>query len=101
MGLPITFVISATNSNKTFFTYLYEGKQIKYSLVKTLSSAMDVSVPSNLIRLRSLFDNDCSQMRKFIISETISEDETIQTIIYMIHINIVLIPIHLLDLKQF
>lgn len=83
MGLPITFVISATNSNKTFFTYLYEDRQIRYSLVKTLSSAMDVSVPSNLIRLRSLFDNNCSEMRKFIICETISEDETIQTIKYI------------------
>tara|TARA_X000000950_G_scaffold162290_1_gene198422 strand:+ start:1962 stop:3776 length:1815 start_codon:yes stop_codon:yes gene_type:complete len=83
MGLPISFLISATNSNKAFFTYLYKGVQTKYDLVQTISSAMDVSVPSNLIRLRSLFDNDCSQMRKYIICETISEIETTQTMEYI------------------
>jgi threonine synthase len=56
MGLPIGEVILATNANKTIPEFLSSGEWQPRQSVATLASAMDVGNPSNMERLRALYD---------------------------------------------
>lgn len=55
MGYPIGKVILATNANRTIPSFLDHGRWEPEATVATLASAMDVSNPSNMERLRHLF----------------------------------------------
>lgn len=55
MGYPIGEVILATNANRTIPSFLDSGRWEPEATVATLASAMDVSNPSNMERLRHLF----------------------------------------------
>lgn len=48
--------------------------------VPTLSNAMDVGNPSNLVRIQQLFDNDVNIIKEKLSSYTVTDEETIQTI---------------------
>lgn len=80
MGLPITKFIGATNSNSIFTEFIESGKYSPRSSVETLSNAMDVGAPSNLIRIETLFDEH-SIILKNIASNTHSDSQTIEKII--------------------
>ncbi len=56
MGLPIGEVILATNTNRTIPDFLQSGEWKPRQSVATLASAMDVGNPSNMERLRALYD---------------------------------------------
>src|SRR6185369_3463827 len=56
MGLPIGEVILATNANKTIPDFLESGNWQPRQSIATLASAMDVGNPSNMERLRALYD---------------------------------------------
>ncbi|MES1190021.1 MAG: threonine synthase [Steroidobacter sp.] len=56
MGLPIGEVILATNANRTIPDFLDSGEWQPRQSVATLASAMDVGNPSNMERLRALYD---------------------------------------------
>jgi threonine synthase len=56
MGLPIGEVILATNANKTIPDFLESGSWQPRQSIATLASAMDVGNPSNMERLRALYD---------------------------------------------
>ena len=80
MGLPVHKFISGVNENKVFHDLLKSGNlKIKPS-VKTSSNAMDVGNPSNLDRLMYIFNQDLAEMRSVICSQTINEEECLDTI---------------------
>lgn len=56
MGLPIGEIVLATNANRTIVDFLDSGDWQPRHSVATLASAMDVGNPSNMERLRALYD---------------------------------------------
>ena len=56
MGLPIHHFIASTNVNDTIPRYIKEGLYEPHSTKKTISNAMDVSDPSNFIRIQKIFN---------------------------------------------
>ena len=92
MGLPVNKFIVATNINKTFGTYLTTGIIPEVKAIPSLSCAMDISIPNNLIRLKYLF-KDHIHMQSKINSYSITDEETLHTIstVHKIH-NYILDP---------
>jgi len=80
MGLPVTKFIAATNSNTTFAEFVKSGKFVPRDSVLTLSNAMDVGNPSNLSRIRSLYNDDMSRIKEIIFSDYGNDTDTINTI---------------------
>ena len=80
MGLPIEKFIAATNANDVFPKYLRGCEVTTERAKQTLSNAMDVSVPSNLVRIKKLYNNEVDQIKSDIISWSFSDDETKRTI---------------------
>ena len=93
MGLPVQRFISAVNENDEFPRYLDTGKYEKVEPSKNcISNAMNVGHPSNLARLIDLYGGQIdetgivykepklNQIRKEIVSYSISDDLTKKTI---------------------
>lgn len=80
MGLPVTKFIAATNTNTGFAEFVKTGGFIPRKSILTLSNAMDVGNPSNLDRIRELFNNDISNIQKNIFSDSADDKDTLQTI---------------------
>lgn len=74
-GLPITGFVAAHNANDGFVRFLAGADAPASASVPTLSNAMDVGVPSNLERLRSLFSD--ADLRALVHGEAVSDDETL------------------------
>jgi len=94
MGLPIKQFIAAVNENDEFPKFLATGKYQKVDPSKEcISNAMNVGHPSNIARIFDLYNGhidengniikipDLNAMRDDIISYSISDSETRQTII--------------------
>jgi threonine synthase len=79
-GLPVKHFVAACNSNDVFTKYLSSGHLSVQQAVATISNAMDVGNPSNLVRLFEMFGNDYSRIKNFISSYSISDEETSETI---------------------
>ncbi|MBP6732875.1 MAG: threonine synthase, partial [Chitinophagales bacterium] len=79
-GLPVKHFIAACNSNDVFTRYLLSGHLNSQQAVATISNAMDVGNPSNLVRLQQLFENNFEKIKDFISSYSISDAETAATI---------------------
>ncbi len=79
-GLPVKHFVAACNSNDVFTKYLLSGKLHSQQSVATISNAMDVGNPSNLVRLLELFSNDFSRIKNFLSSYSINDEETSETI---------------------
>ncbi|WP_405250501.1 threonine synthase [Dokdonia sp. Asnod3-C12] len=58
MGMPVHQFVAAVNSNTTIPRYMQSGVYTPTTTVATISNAMDVSDPSNFIRVLQLFEND-------------------------------------------
>ncbi|MEW5742546.1 MAG: threonine synthase [Myxococcota bacterium] len=56
MGLPIDRVALATNANRVLPDFLRNGRYTPTASITTLANAMDVGAPSNLERLRVMFE---------------------------------------------
>ncbi len=93
MGLPVKMLIMPTNENDEFPRFLTAGIYEKISPSKAcLSNAMNVGHPSNLARFFDLYSGtvdrsgtvhkypDREEMRRFIFSVSISDEETKKTI---------------------
>ncbi len=80
MGLPINKFIAATNSNDVFTQYIRSGKLNTRKSERTLSNAMDVGDPSNLVRIMELFENKIDLIRDVIFSESFNDTQTLQAI---------------------
>ena len=66
MGLKIDHFIASTNINDTVPRYLENGILEPNKTISTISNAMDVSIPSNFIRIQNLYDNDYNELKKII-----------------------------------
>ena len=79
MGLQISKFIAATNTNSIFTEFIEKGEYVPRASVKTLSNAMDVGNPSNLARIKSIY-NEHSVVVKNIASNSHNDAKTIQMI---------------------
>src|ERR1700759_439431 len=67
MGLPVTQFIAATNANNTVPEFLKTGLYEPKPTIATLSNAMDVSAPSNWVRIMDLFKDDAAALNQLIM----------------------------------
>ena len=84
-GLPAKHFIAACNANNAFTTYIETGIFQPKPSIATLSNAMDVGVPSNFIRILELFLNDYEKIKTIISSESITDKETVDTILNVLN----------------
>ena len=80
MGIPIHHFVASTNRNDVFPKYLQDGHFQARPSDQTLSNAMDVGDPSNLARIRYLFDDDVDQIRSKISSWSFDDQQTLDQI---------------------
>ncbi|MCX7797175.1 MAG: threonine synthase [Melioribacter sp.] len=80
IGLPIFKFIGAVNSNKVFAEFLRTGNFVPRSSIQTLSNAMDVGNPSNLVRIREMYSDILRDMQNDIYSESYDDIQTRQGI---------------------
>lgn len=76
LGLPIHHVIASTNSNNTIPRYLKSKIYNPRKTIKTISNAMDVSNPSNFIRIEEIY-NDFNLLKNNLSSYSFNDSETI------------------------
>lgn len=81
MGVPIAHFVAATNANDIFPSFLSSGTFQPRPSIQTLSNAMDVGNPSNLDRIRYLFDDDLSRLRKALSSWSFDDQQTREMIL--------------------
>ena len=80
LGLTIAHFVASTNANDTVPRYLQNGNYEPKPTIATISNAMDVSNPSNFVRIEELYYNDLNEFKKDFSSYTFSDEETKSTI---------------------
>ena len=105
MGLPVKKFIASTNSNDTVPRYMQTGIYSPKKSVETISNAMDVGNPSNMIRIFDLYKNNIDLIKNDIISWSFDDKETKKHILNIIKkYNYILDPhcaVGLLGLEKF
>ena len=81
MGLPVQQFIAATNANDTVPEFLKTGVYQPKPTVATLSNAMDVSSPSNWVRIADLFKKDTEALKKLITGYSFNDEDTVKAIV--------------------
>jgi len=76
LGLPIAHFVASTNANDTVPRFLINGNYNPKSTIATISNAMDVSNPSNFVRIQELYNNDLGQFKKDFSSYSFTDIET-------------------------
>jgi len=76
LGLPIHHFVASTNENDTIPRFMDNGNYAPKTTVATLSNAMDVSNPSNFIRILKLYDNTLDELVKDFSSYKFTDEET-------------------------
>ena len=76
-GLDVAGFVAAHNANDGFPRFLGGDEVPGGASVRTLSNAMDVGVPSNLERLRSLFSD--ADLRALVRGEAVTDETTLDT----------------------
>jgi threonine synthase len=79
-GLPVSRFIAATNANDVFPRFLNSGLFEPRPSECTLSNAMDVGNPSNLVRIQDLYGGEMDKMRKAIWSASFDDKATLDAI---------------------
>ena len=79
-GLPIQYFIAACNANDTIPAFLQTHQYTAKSTIATISNAMDVSDPSNFVRILEIFQQNIDAIKSNMSSCSISDDETKLTI---------------------
>lgn len=80
MGLPVSKMIAANNSNDIFTVYHETGIFEPKHSVQTISNAMDVGNPSNFARLMDLYGNDPEKVREDIAAYSYNNEQTAECI---------------------
>ena len=80
MGLNIQLFLASTNINNTVPRYLESGIYNPKKTKPTISNAMDVSDPSNFIRIQKIFNNDLQKIKKVIKGYSYNDSETREAI---------------------
>jgi threonine synthase len=75
LGAPIKGFSAPTTINDTFPRYLASGRVEPRPSVTTLANAMDVGNPSNLERLRWLFNDDVTALRAVVAAAAHTDDD--------------------------
>ncbi len=78
IGLPIDHFIAATNANDTVPRYMQSHQFSPRPTVETLSNAMDVSNPSNFVRILKLFNN--GSLARELSSHSFTDTQTLEAI---------------------
>ena len=81
MGLNINLFLASTNINNTVPIYLESGAYSPEKTKPTISNAMDVSDPSNFIRIQKIFNSDLQKIKKVIKGYSFNDNQTRQAII--------------------
>lgn len=76
LGLPIHHFIASTNVNDTVPRYLETQQYDPHPSKQTISNAMDVSNPSNFIRIQKLFDQDFNTLKQYFSSYSFDDNDT-------------------------
>lgn len=79
LGAPIDQFLAATNANDTVPRYLDSGAYEVKPTVQTISNAMDVSNPSNFVRMQDLFGGSHREFTSKIIGQSVSDQITVDT----------------------
>ena len=80
IGLNIRLFLASTNINKTVPEYLESGNYSPQKTKPTISNAMDVSDPSNFVRIQKIFNNDIQKIKKIIKAYSFNDDQTREAI---------------------
>jgi threonine synthase len=80
IGLPGAAFLAATNVNDVVPQYLQTGVYSPRSSMRTLSTAMDVGRPSNLDRILHLYGSDLGELRKDLVGQRVTDEETLECI---------------------
>ncbi len=78
VGLPIKKLLAACNANDIIPHYLSSGDYIIKPTQFTLSNAMDISQPSNFVRIEHIFNQNLSALKEKLMAVSISDDLTIE-----------------------
>jgi threonine synthase len=76
-GLPLEFLIAATNANDGFIHFQQQGVFPQKEVKRTCSNAMDVAKPSNFERLLAM-DASKEAMAKDLRGVSVTDEETLQ-----------------------
>lgn len=77
LGLPIEHFIAAQNANNTVDRYLKTGNYQPLPTIPTVSNAMDVSDPSNWVRILELYQHDDEILKENISTYSFSDAENV------------------------
>ena len=80
IGLNIKLFLASTNINKTVPEYLKSGIYSPEKTKPTISNAMDVSDPSNFVRIQKIFNNDIQKIKKIIKAYSFNDNQTREAI---------------------
>ena len=78
MGLPVKRFIAANNRNDVFFRYLQNGLYDPHPTIATYANAMDVSDPSNFVRLFELYGSH-DAIKRDISGATYTDEQIAET----------------------
>ena len=77
LGLPIKHFIASTNINDTIPRYFKSQVFVPKPTIQTVSNAMDVSSPSNFVRIQEMFQN-FKDLSKIMSSYSFDDIETLK-----------------------
>ena len=80
IGLNIKLFLASTNINKTVPEYLKSGIYSPEKTKPTISNAMDVSDPSNFVRIQKIYNNDIQKIKKIIKAFSFNDNQTREAI---------------------
>lgn len=75
-GLPVERFVASVNANDTVPRYLNDGNYLPEKTIPTISNAMDVSDPSNFVRILEMYRNNRAAFLKDFSSYSFSDDQT-------------------------
>lgn len=79
-GLRVNHFVASCNVNDIFTDYIETEKITPKTAVSTISNAMDVGNPSNLVRVLELFGNDHAKIKDLISSCIVTDEGTAEII---------------------
>ena len=81
LGLPIKKFVAATNSNDTVPNYLLTNEYKPKPTIQTISNAMDVSDPSNFVRILALFNGKipADKLSAYSFTDTATKKQLLNT----------------------
>lgn len=80
-GLPVSRFIAACNANDVVPRFMNSGSYDPRPAVATISNAMDVGSPSNLVRISEIFGGDREQLSSAMAAKSYSDEETRRTMV--------------------